>query len=185
MKQKMQKKWLSWLLISLAALVVVAAVLWLRYGNKMFYKNVYTDPVSQVSFAYPQDWNLLTGGDNPYLVATVTSPNIKEYTPSFNVTKEKVDETLTLDAYVEKTVAQLKEVIIDFSQESVESTTIDGQPAKKMIFHGRYLDRQFSWEQVYAMKNHTIYVMTYLAPSEEFTGYKSQIDASFETFSMN
>ncbi len=60
MKQNMQKKWLSWLLISLAALVVVGAILWLRYGNKMFYKNVYTDPVSQVSFAYPEGWNLMT-----------------------------------------------------------------------------------------------------------------------------
>ncbi len=101
------------------------------------------------------------------------------------MTKEKIDQNLTLDGYVDKTIAQLKEVIIDFTQDAIESTTIDGQPAKKILFHGRYLDRQFSWEQVYALKDNTIYVMTYLAPSDEFESHKDQIDASFSTFSMN
>ena len=31
----MKKKWVSWLLIALAALLVVAGILWLRYGNKL------------------------------------------------------------------------------------------------------------------------------------------------------
>lgn len=87
----MQKKWLSWLLISIAALAVVGAVLWLHYGNKIFYKNVFVDPANQVSFAYPEQRKLMTGGENAYLVATVTSPEVGEYTPSFNVTREALD----------------------------------------------------------------------------------------------
>lgn len=59
-KQNMKKKWLSWVLVSLVALIVVAGILWIRYGNRLFYKNVFVDADKQVSFAYPEQWVIMT-----------------------------------------------------------------------------------------------------------------------------
>ena len=99
-KQNMKNKWLSWLLIAIAALLVVAGILWLRYGNKLFYKNVFVDPQNKISFAYPDTWTIMTGATNPYLVATIASPEISEYTPLFNVTREVIPADMSLDTYV-------------------------------------------------------------------------------------
>jgi|GEM_PF-3828767 len=180
----MKKTWLSWLLIAIAALLVVAGILWLRYGNKLFYKNVFVDPQNQISFAYPDEWTIVTGATNPYLVATVSSPEISEYTPLFNVTREQIPSDMTLDAYVSQTMKQLKEVIIEFQQNETSEINVDGRPAKKVLFSGRYLDQPFSWEQIYAVKDSTVYVLTYLAPTGAFSGDREAIETSFSTFAF-
>lgn len=92
---------------------------------------------------------------------------------------------MSLDAYVDQTLSQLKDVIADFVQDEASATTVDGQPAKKVLFHGVYLGQQFSWEQIYTVKNGTIYVMTYLAPTETFSGQRDTIEAAFDTFTIN
>lgn len=107
-KQNMEKKWLSWLLIAIAALLVVGGIMWVRYGNTLLYKNVFVDAEKHVSFAYPNNRIVMTGATSPYLVATVTSPDIGEYTPSFNVTREGVPSDMSLDLYVSQTMKQLR-----------------------------------------------------------------------------
>lgn len=183
-KQNMKKKWLSRLLIAIAALVVVGGILWIRYGNKLFYKNVFVDADKQVSFAYPEQRTLTTGATNPYLIATVLSPNITEYTPSFNVTREQIHKDMTLDYYVGQTMKQLQEVIMEFQQNDMSSINIDGNPARKVQFSGKYLDQAFSWEQVYTVRGGTIYVLTYLAPTDHFTDSRDDIQTAFNTFSF-
>lgn len=180
----MKKKWLSWLLISLAALIVVALILWLRYGNKLFYKNVFVDAENTISFAYPNERTIVTGATNPYLVATVASPDIGEYTPVFNVTRENIPVDMGLDVYVNQTLSQLSEVIREFSYVQPTSLNVDGTPARRVSFSGKYLDQIFSWEQVYTMRNGTVYVMTYLAPAGNFSGNRDSIDMAFESFSF-
>ena len=180
----MKKKWVSWLLIALAALLVVAGILWLRYGNKLFYRNVFVDAENQISFAYPDNRTVVTGATNPYLVATIASPDISEYTPIFNVTREHIPNDMSIDVYVGQTMQQLKEVIVGFHENGTETLNVDGRPARKVLFSGRYLDQDFSWEQIYAIKDSTIYVMTYLAPTDIFTGDREEIQTSFSTFSF-
>lgn len=92
---------------------------------------------------------------------------------------------MSLDDYVAQTVKQLKDVIADFTQESMTNTVVDGQDARKLIFHGTYMNQAFSWEQIYTMKNHSVYVMTYLAPSGLFHTQKDDIEGVFTTFSIN
>lgn len=180
----MKKKWLSWLLISIAALVAVAIIFWLRYGNKLFYKNVYTDTTNQISFAYPEAWTIMTGATNPYLVVTVSSPNISEYTPILNITKEQIPSDMSLDVYISQTMRQLKEVIAEFSQNEPVTLNVDGQPARKISFSGMFLTKPFSWEQVYTIKDNNIYVMTYVAPTDKFSTERDAIETSFSTFSF-
>lgn len=180
----MKKKWISWLLISLAALLVVSLVLWLRYGNKLFYKNVFVDSSNQISFAYPEEWTIITWATNPYIIATVASPDIGEYTPVFNVTRESIPVDMSLDTYVNQTLSQLHDVIREFNYQQPTSLNIDWAPARKVLFSGKYLDHSFSREQVYTLKGSTIYVMTYLAPVDNFTGNRDSIDMSFQTFSF-
>ncbi len=113
------------------------------------------------------------------------SPEINEYTPSFNVTREDVAADMSLDQYVGQTMKQLRDVIGDFHQGGSSTINIDGHPARKVVFSGRYLNEEFSWEQVYTMKDNAIFVMTYLAPSNSFTGEHNDIQASFTTFAFN
>jgi hypothetical protein len=86
---------------------------------------MFIDADKRVSFAYPDKRMLATGKDNPYLVVTVTSPDIGEYTPSFNVTKEQIDTDTSLDTYVSKTMNQLRSAIAEFKQDDVASIDID------------------------------------------------------------
>lgn len=159
--------------------------MWVRYGNTILYKNVFVDADQHVSFAYPNNWTVMTGvATSPYLVATVTSPDIGEYTPSFNVTKEIIPSDMTLDVYVAQTMKQLKGVIADFRGGEANSVSIDGQPAREVSFSGYYLSESFSRDQVYTLKDRTIYVMTYLAPTAEFSGNREEIQRAFRTFNF-
>ena len=79
---------------------------------------------------------------------------------------------------------QLQEVIREFQQTDMEQMNVDGAPARKVSFSGKYLDQPFSWEQVYTIKDNTIYVLTYLAPSDNFTGERGDIETSFSTFAF-
>ncbi len=180
----MKKKWLSWLLITIAALIVVGGILWVRYGNKLLYKHVFVDAVKHVSFAYPDQRALQTGAANPFLIATVTSPEISEFTPSFNVTKEDIPSDMSLDFYLGQTMKQLGETIVDFKRGESSTLNINGQPARKVLFSGKYLDQSFSWEQVYTIKDNAIYVLTYVAPVDKFSGSRDAIETSFSTFAF-
>lgn len=180
----MKKKGLLRLLLIVLSLALVGYLLRNRYGSSLWgSKNKYSD--QEISFSYPEQWGVITGTSNPYLIVTLTSPDTDEYSPTFNVTKEKVAPGMTLDSYVEQTNGQLKNVIMGYHQDNISSIDIDGQPAKKLQFRGRYLDKDFAWEQIYTVRGDTIYVMTYLALSEAFTGRRDEIDRAFDTFSFN
>ena len=180
----MKKKSLLWLILIVASLALVGYVLRLRYGDTLrSRKNKFAD--QEISFSYPDQWNVITGTSNPYLVVTLTAPQKDEYTPTFNVTKEKVADGMSLDSYVEQTKNQLKSVIRGYQQDDIVSTTIDGQPAKKLHFTGRYLDKDFSREQIYTIKGDTVYVITYLALNQAFENGREEIDRAFDTFSFN
>lgn len=113
---------------------------------------MFVDTDKQVSFAYPEQRILTTGATNPYLIATVMSPDISEYTPSFNLTSEEIHKDMTLDYYVGQTMKQLSEVILEFDQDEISSINIDGNPARRVQFSGKYLDQDFSWEQIYTVR---------------------------------
>ena len=95
------------MLIGIAALLILAGIIWVRYGDKLLYKHMFVDSAKHISFAYPDRWAVQTGASNPYLIATVTSPEISEFTPSFNVTKEEIPADMSLDFYLGKTMEQL------------------------------------------------------------------------------
>lgn len=147
----MKKKWLVWIVVLLLVLAAVGFILRKRYGTTLFYKNVFNDAENHVSFAYPEKRTMMTGGNNPYLVATITAPEISEYTPSFNLTRENISTGMNLETYVSQTINQLKEVIGGFEEDSNSSGNVGGYESKKILFHGSYLGKSFQWEQVYTL----------------------------------
>lgn len=92
----MKKKSLLWLILIVASLALVGYILRMRYGDSLWSsKNKFSD--QEISFSYPDQRDVITGTSNPYLVVTLTAPDKDEYTPTFNVTKEKVADGMTLD----------------------------------------------------------------------------------------
>ncbi|MBP6911017.1 hypothetical protein KBC03_05530 [Patescibacteria group bacterium] len=75
-------------------------------------------------------------------------------------------------------------MIADFHGGEASNINVDGQPAKEVSFSGYYLSESFSRNQVYTIKDQTIYVMTYLAPTAEFSGHREDIQRAFSTFTF-
>ncbi len=131
-------------------------------GTRTFQENVYS---SSVMFFTP-----LTQGDT-----------IKE---NVGIMKKILNKEYTLDDYYALTKPELIKLIPNFTEIGNEALQINGIDAKKLIYKWTQGDTKLEWEQIYLIKNKTVYITTYTATEATFSQYNQKIDQMVATLEI-
>lgn len=146
------------------------------------------DPYFKVRFDYPKGW--FKGGESGKISFTSSEAAVgKFFDPTSKeapdgaqllVSYEKEDTLKTLEGYVEEDRADLN--ASGFNLKPVEPATVDGTPALKFGYNGRYSDKvAIEAIRVFIVKDSVLYKAVYWAFNEHFAPYKAAVDTFIAT----
>ncbi len=82
----------------------------------------------------------------------------------------------TLDEWWELNRAEIEKVFDDFTLESEENTTVDGQYAKKFVYTASLGGYRYRYQQVAAIKGTSVYLFTYASTEENYETHLDQVN---------
>jgi hypothetical protein len=131
-------------------------------GNRTFQENVYE---SSVMFFTPH-----TQGDT-----------INE---NVGIMKKALDKNYTLAEYYQLTKPEIIKLIPGFTEISNETIKINDLDAQKLIYKWTQGTTKLQWEQIYLIKNKTVYIVTYTATEATFNQFNQKIDEMAATLEI-
>lgn len=152
-------------------------------------------------FKYPEDWTSVeTPIDNLAISLVAPEKNATEpvkrnykssidsiFKTNFNVFCQDLSSCpMSLDAYIERTLDQMKSLHEEFEVVSTEYTQISGATVKKVVCRGNFQGKhRIQFLQYYAIKDFRAYVLTYSADRDYYLNYLDEVNdliSSFEIF---
>ncbi len=82
----------------------------------------------------------------------------------------------SLDEWWELNRAEIEKVFDDFTLESEENTTVDGQYAKKFVYTASLGGYRYRYQQVAAIKGTSVYLFTYASTEENYETHLDQVN---------
>jgi len=122
----------------------------------------YTDPMNRFTFMRPKNWQETKATNVDTVVLYVSaSPN-----GGFNVTAKQAPAGLTLDAYVNVNVVNIRKQIPDYQDGSmkVQNSPLGGEPARQIDYYGMPGDTNSYFVQLYCIHKGTTYLLTFATP---------------------
>ena len=149
------------------------------------------DPYFTVQFDYPKGW--FKGGESGKISFTSSEAAVgKFFDPTTKdspdgaqilVSYEKEDTLETLDGYVKDDRNDLG--ASGFDLKPVDSVTVDGTPALRFSYGGRYNDKTtIEAVRVYILKDSVLYKATYWGFNDYFQPYRAAIDTFVATATL-
>ena len=146
------------------------------------------DPYFKVRFNYPKGW--FKGGESGKITFTSSEGAVaKFFDPTSKdapdggqilVSYEKEDTLKTLQAYVDEDRNDLN--ASGFNLKPVEQATVDGTPALKFSYDGRYTEKtSLAATRVYILKDSVLYKASFWAFNDYYEPYRVAIDTFIAT----
>lgn len=145
----------------------------------------YDNPVEGIKIQYPSGW--AKDEQSGLSVVTFISPE-KSVLASTGAglgigIQDLSDQPTTLDQFTKLNVADIAEIVSNENILESTATTLDGNPAHKIVYNRKSGVDNFKFMQIWTIKNNKAYIISYVAPVE---GYSKSVDtinkmvASFE-----
>jgi hypothetical protein len=146
------------------------------------------DPYFKVRFDYPKGW--FKGGESGKISFTSSEAAVgKFFDPTSKeapdgaqilVSYEREDTLKTLEAYVDEDRSDLN--ASGFNLKPIEPATVDGNPALKFSYGGRYSDKvTIEATRVFVLKDSVLYKAVFWAFNDYFMPYRAAIDTFIAT----
>ncbi len=167
--------------IKIAALLACSCLILSSCGNKQSVAtggfSVTENQFVDYTFEYPEDWKLIRNdgmiaikpdNDNVSLSCTIFEPDnpsmlVNEYWDGYFKTYKE-------------TFGDKVEVV------SEEETVLHDVPAKDITYTSEIVGESYTFNQVVAIRNGTVYTLTYTAKPDDFDTYKSALTHAVTSF---
>lgn len=100
------------------------------------------------------------------------------------IMKKTLDKEYTLDEYYAITKPELIKLIPGFVEVSKTALKVNDIDAQKIIYTGTQGSTKLKWEQVYLIKNKSVYILTYTATAATFDEYAQKINEMVATLEI-
>ncbi len=100
------------------------------------------------------------------------------------IMKKDIDKAYTLDEYYALTKPELANLVPGFTEISKETIKVNDRDAQKLIYKWTQDGRNLEWEQIYLIKDKTVYIITYTATEATFSQYIQKIDEMAATLEI-
>lgn len=155
------------------------------FAGKSDKTTVYKNEEYNFKLSYPKGWVVEEYSEDT-IVDFISSDSESEFNTSANVVIDDLTDypNVTLEEYIDDTIVQLKEEFTDLRLISNEKTLLSGQPARIIIFRGKYEGVAFRWRQAYTLYNDEMYIITFLTEDKKNKEYEEQFEKMIESFRM-
>lgn len=140
-------------------------------------KKASSDELAGYSFYVPQDWtvDMQTAATRAYCSKSdISSVSVMawelEYTDS------------TVSDWWDVNVKELQQVFPDYSEESIDQTTLDGSQAVRYVYTASSGANKFKFMQTAAVKDGAVYVVTYSALEDVYDSHTEEVYTMLENF---
>ena len=146
-------------------------------------RQTYTSKSDGFLIQFPSTWTAqekVYGSAVTFNSPTSETDKIKE---NVAINTSKLNNSYTIDEYFtankERLIAQTGYVEIENS--NIKINDVD---AKKIIFKSIYKDYKLQFEEIFIIKNTTLYTITYTATESTFNDFAQQVDEMIATFEI-
>lgn len=171
----------------IAVLVLILAFPSSGCGGTASGSGTYTNSKHGFTVNYPEDWELDEGADNTIVV--FRGPVLQETggKVNINITNDEIGDSsnITLDFYLDLNDKQYVQEFENYSRLATEDMTIDGKPAKKMIYSFDSANFSLKANQVYLIDDGTAFAITFVTTAATYDRYAADSDLVINSFKLN
>jgi len=146
----------------------------------------YDSPAYGIRIGYPSDWTKseqFMGSVVAFLSPTESTSDI--FRENLNVIVQDLStQPMTLDEYTELSVSQIKQFFTDANITDSSATTLDGNPAHKVVYTGKQGQYNLKWMQVWVVKENKAYIISYTAEVNKYPDFLGTIQQMINSFEI-
>jgi len=142
----------------------------------------YTNEDKGYSIEYPSDWEKK---EIPAVDFVLLAPQKSEKHPiraTMNIISEKVEAPIDLAQLYQESIDNLKKALTDFNVKDSGDMTLDGMPAKWILYTHEIQKINIEVLQVFFSNKMGIYLITYTSPADDFAEYRPAFDKMNASF---
>ncbi|MFH1284117.1 MAG: PsbP-related protein [Candidatus Peregrinibacteria bacterium] len=147
---------------------------------------LYENSTYNIETQYPSDWNLQE--DIYGTVVSFLSPLADEtdlFQDNLNVSIQDLgDEEISIDDFTNLSVEEIKKAYTDIVLEQ-NKTMLDGNDAYEVSYTFEQSSFKLKALQVYAIKNQTVYIITFVAETDSYTQFEENVRKMIDSFVIN
>lgn len=141
-------------------------------SSEIIYKS-YVNQDFNIELKYPENYELQEG------VMGVVAAFLSETKDSSDLFRENLNviiqdlstQPMTLEEYTNLSLDQIGVYITDSKIITSEETSLDGNPAHKVIYTGGQDQFDLKWMQIWTIVDDTAYILSYTAEANQFDNY--------------
>lgn len=132
---------------------------------------------------YAQGWEKLDGAEGVQ-VAFVSPPEsaTDDFQENVNVNAQPVQTDMTLEGYESLVIQALSQSVPDFDLVSAKDSELGGTASKELVYTGTGKNGPVKLLQAFALKDKTVYAITFIAKQETYDAYLSEARAMIDSF---
>ena len=144
----------------------------------------YENSTLGVKIQYPSDWKRAESNSNITFTSPLTS-NSDRYREKLELTVNSSLHNVTLDEYSSAVIKKLKENSANFKILEIATTTVAGNPAKKMVFTSGEGQNNLKVMEIWTINDHKAYLIQYSSEAQKYSKYLATIQKMVNSFEIN
>jgi eukaryotic-like serine/threonine-protein kinase len=189
-KNMSPRQFQSFLFMVMGAIGVLLAVIAVLFVIPYVPYKVYKNSQYNIQMKYPAYWGVRENTDKieDLVVAFYTPRKSKEdiFSENVNVSVKKVPmDPIDMNQLSQIMIRQLTGTIGD-NMKVLESspTQLSGRPAHRLVFVGEDIETPLQYQIVWALDGSKVYIITYVARSEDYLEYLGEVQAMIRSFKI-
>lgn len=146
----------------------------------------FTSTEHDFTLAYPLDWSQQEDimGAEVAVLSHREGPS-DTFRENVNVVVyDLADDPLTLEEFWSQSRDYIRDNLADFVLVESGDSSVDGRPAKRLVFTGTQDARQLKFVQVHVMRNSKVYEITFTSEAAAYAAYVDTADEILDSFDL-
>jgi hypothetical protein len=145
----------------------------------------YTNPSPPFTIVYPQAWSTSTTVSGAIVVFLApTSEASDQFRENVNVLRQTVTSGMTLERYTTLSLANVGQVVQNFSQVNLSTTALSGMPAQRIEYTGDVNGKSYHFFAEWLVTGTDAWVLTYTAEEAAFPQFLPDAKTTIKSFHL-
>jgi hypothetical protein len=145
----------------------------------------YTNPSPSFTITYPQAWSTSTTVSGAIVVFLAPATDASDlFRENVNVLRQTVTSGMTLQRYTTLSLANVGQVVQNFNQVNLNTTTLSGMAAQRIEYTGDVNGKSYHFFAEWIVTGTDAWVLTYTAEEIAFQQYLPDAQTTIKSFHL-
>jgi hypothetical protein len=146
----------------------------------------YTNPSPAFTIVYPQEWSASTTVSGAVVVFLAPASDASDqFRENVNVLRQTVNTGMTLERYTSLSLASVGQVVQNFNQLNLSTTTLSGMPAQRIEYTGDVNGKNYHFFAEWIVTGTDAWVLTYTAEENAYQQYLPDAQTTITSFQLD